>query len=162
MVSLIIGLLRYGAEGLTDGLSIIVALIIITVVNSANNYASERKLRDLVALTEEQTVGVYRNSSQPMTINAKHLVVGDVYLVEAGMKIPADSILLEGRDVACEESDLTGEPDVVFKMALDQENHKNGADCTLLARSLACTGFGRALVVAVGENTVAGIILEKT
>jgi len=62
-VSLIIGLCRYGIGGITDGMSIIIALIIITVVNSANNYASERKLRDLIALTEEQHVGVYRNSS---------------------------------------------------------------------------------------------------
>jgi len=63
LVSLTIGALRYGVQGLTDGTSIIVALVIITVVNSANNYSSERKLRDLIALTEEQNVGVYRNSS---------------------------------------------------------------------------------------------------
>ena len=89
-------------------------------------------------------------------------MVGDVYAVELGMKIPADSILLEGQAVACDESDLTGESELVHKVPLDAENYKNGAECTLLARSMVNTGFGRALVVAVGRNTMAGIILEKT
>jgi len=35
-------------EGLTEGVSIMIALVIIFVVNSANNYASERQLADMV------------------------------------------------------------------------------------------------------------------
>jgi magnesium-transporting ATPase (P-type) len=62
-VSVIIGLIREGLSGIMDGVSILFALFIITVVNSANNYDSERKLRDLTALTEEQSVGVFRNST---------------------------------------------------------------------------------------------------
>jgi magnesium-transporting ATPase (P-type) len=62
-ISIIIGLFREGLPGIIDGLSILFALFIITVVNSANNYDSERKLRDLTALTEEQSVGVFRNST---------------------------------------------------------------------------------------------------
>jgi len=61
VVSIIIGVIREGLAGLTDGLSILLALVIITVVNSSNNFASERKLRDLIAKTEEQDVDIYRN-----------------------------------------------------------------------------------------------------
>jgi len=32
----------------------------------------------------------------------------------------------------------------------------------MLAKSLVATGFGKALVVAVGPNSVAGVITEKT
>jgi magnesium-transporting ATPase (P-type) len=39
------------------------------------------------------------------------LVVGDVIKLEQGMRIPADSILLEGTDIAADESGLTGEPE---------------------------------------------------
>ena len=43
VVSIIIGLIREGwPEGLVEGISIIIALIIIIVVNSANNWVSER------------------------------------------------------------------------------------------------------------------------
>lgn len=34
--------------------------------------------------------------------------------------------------------------------------------CTMMAQSLLATGFGKAIVVAVGPNTVAGVITEKT
>lgn len=39
------------------------------------------------------------------------IVVGDVILIEAGMRIPADCILIDGMDVVCDESmykDLKG------------------------------------------------------
>lgn len=52
LVSVVVGLIKEGLSGLIDGVSIFIALFIITAVNSANNYVSERKLRDLVALTE--------------------------------------------------------------------------------------------------------------
>ena len=43
LVSVVIGILKEGfPDGLTEGLSIMIALVIIIVVNSANNYASER------------------------------------------------------------------------------------------------------------------------
>lgn len=49
IVSIIIGLIKNGfPSGLIDGLSIIIALGIICVVNSANNWISERRLADLI------------------------------------------------------------------------------------------------------------------
>jgi magnesium-transporting ATPase (P-type) len=53
IVSIVIGVIKDGFAGLIDGLSILIALIIITAVNSINNYISERKLRDLIALSEK-------------------------------------------------------------------------------------------------------------
>jgi magnesium-transporting ATPase (P-type) len=51
IVSVIIGLIKEGfPDGLVDGISIALALIIITVVSSFNNYISERKLAELVEI----------------------------------------------------------------------------------------------------------------
>ena len=59
---------------------------------------------------ERQSVAVFRDSSTAKTIDSTNLVVGDIYEVKDGMKIPADSILLESRNgVDCNESLLTGE-----------------------------------------------------
>lgn len=87
-----------------------IALTIIIVVSSGNNYISEKKLGDLVKSSSEQSVAVYRNG-ETQTIDYQLLQVGDVYKLEEGMKIPADSILVEGNQVECDEADLTGEPD---------------------------------------------------
>jgi hypothetical protein len=43
VVSIVIGVIREGfPQGMIEGTSILIALVIIIVVNSANNYASER------------------------------------------------------------------------------------------------------------------------
>lgn len=79
------------------------------------------------------------------------------------MKIPADSIVVEGQDIECTETELTGEPDAMEKVILNMDNYKkDGATSTMLAKSLCTQGFGKALVLAVGTNTVAGIITEST
>lgn len=163
IVSIIIGIVQHGLpDGLIEGTSILIALNIIIVVNSGNNYISERRLADLVNLSEKQEVAVYRNSTDTITIDSSLLVVGDIIKFEAGMKVPADCIMLEGQDVVCVEGELTGEPDGIDKIPVDETNYNTGIMCTMLAKSLIQTGFGKAVVMAVGPNTVAGVITEKT
>ena len=53
IVSIIIGCIKDGfPNGLIDGISIFIALIIISVVNSVNNIVSEKKLRDLICISK--------------------------------------------------------------------------------------------------------------
>jgi len=79
IVSLIIGLIQHGfPDGMLEGTSILIALNIIVIVNSGNNYLSEKRLAELVSLSDEQEVRVYRNSEEPKTIDSKLLVVGDI------------------------------------------------------------------------------------
>jgi len=163
IVSIIIGLIKEGfPEGMIEGTSILIALNIIIVVNSGNNYISERRLADLVNLSEKQDVAVFRGSTEPITIDASKLVVGDVFKFEAGMKVPTDCIMIEGQDVTCIEGELTGEPDAVEKVYIDESNYNTGVMGCMLAKSLVSTGFGKAVVMAVGPHTVAGVITEKT
>jgi len=123
VVSLIIGLIQHGfPEGLLEGTSILVALVIIIVVGSGNNYFSERRLAELVAMSDKQDVAVFRGSDMTETIDASELLVGDVFAFQMGMKVPADCIMVDGGDVACTETDLTGEPDAVEKVALTDAN----------------------------------------
>ena len=169
VVSLIIGVVKDGVPGgLIEGTSIIIALTIIIVVGSVNNYRSERKLAELVSLAAKQEVRVYRGAAtEPSTIDYEDLVVGDVYVVESGASIPADSILLTGdKALGCSEADLTGESDIKMKTGANEpdwvEEADSGAQCTLLAKAKTPDGQGRALVVAVGPNTVAGVITLAT
>lgn len=86
-----------------------IALVIIFVVNSANNYSSERQLAAMMASSEEVDVTVFRGSTQPQIIMNDQLVVGDLYKFEVGMKFPADSVVVEANDAFSNECDLTGE-----------------------------------------------------
>jgi magnesium-transporting ATPase (P-type) len=61
-----------------------IALTIIIVVNSTNNYLSELRLAELLKLSEAQEVAVYRGSNELHTINSDDLVVGDIIKLENG------------------------------------------------------------------------------
>ena len=89
-------------------------------------------------------------------------MVGDLIQFESGMKLPADCLMVEGQDVVCMEGELTGEPDGMTKVPVTLDNYNDGAACTMMAKSTLVSGMGKALVIAVGPKTVAGVITEKT
>ena len=164
VVSVVIGLIKEGwPRGLIEGISIMIALVIIITVTSANNWVSERQLADLIAHQELQEIPVYRGSStQTITIDASELAVGDVVILKEGNQVPADCIIIEGQNLYCIESDLTGEPDEIEKVPITESNFRDGSLGTMLAKSLIVKGVCTALVVGVGSNSVAGIISSKT
>ena len=124
---------------------------------------SEKRLADLVKLSDSTDVTVVRgNEKETITVKSDDLLVGDVVVFSAGMKCPADMLVIEGQDIVCDEGELTGEPLGILKEAITQENYRNGGMCTMMAKSLITSGTGKALVVAVGLKTVAGVITEKT
>ena len=97
IVSIIIGMIQHGfPDGMLEGTSILIALFIIIAVNSGNDYVSEKRLAQLVQLSDKQDVQVYRDSIERTTMDASELVVGDLIHFESGMKIPADCIMVEG------------------------------------------------------------------
>jgi magnesium-transporting ATPase (P-type) len=164
IVSIIIGLIQHGwPEGMLEGTSIMIALCIIIVVSSGNNYASEQRLAKLVAMADKQMVAVYRKgkSDETTTIDYEDLVVGDLVDVAKGMKCPADCMLISGQNVKCKEDALTGEPDDLDKTPLTKDNYLLGKDCIMFAKSLISNGKGQAIVLAVGDVTEAGKIQKK-
>ena len=51
------------------------------------------------------------NEGLTQTISTNDLLVGDIIKLESGMRIPADCIVIEGTDLASDESAMTGEPE---------------------------------------------------
>jgi len=75
IVSLAIGLIKEGfPEGMIEGTSIMIALTIIIVVNSGNNWISEQKLAALVETSAKQMIGVFRGDKEAITIDIQELV----------------------------------------------------------------------------------------
>ena len=84
---------------------------------------------------------VYRGGNGlTQTISDQRLLVGDIIKLETGMKIPADCILIEGTDCACDESAMTGEPEQVEKASVNQENYMYNPNPFLLAKTLLVSG----------------------
>ena len=95
------------------------------------------------------------------TVDISELVAGDIIKIEQGMKIPADCILLDGIDISCDESAMTGEPDQMEKSAVTESNYEYNPDPFLLGKTLVAQGQGTAMVCCVGVNSRSGQAEEK-
>ena len=130
-----------------EGLAILIAVIVVVLVNSINDYQKEKQFRKLNSKKEDREVNVVRDGEQ-CQISIYDLVVGDVCAVAYGDIIPADGLLLEGRSLRCDESGMTGESDAIKKDLVD--------DPFLLSGTKVLEGQGYMVVIGVGVNSLNG------
>jgi len=137
-----------------------VALIV--GIQVQNNYSKEKQLQKLVMSTNIEKCAVFRGSEGlTSTVDVSELVAGDIIKIEQGMKIPADCILLDGIDISCDESAMTGEPDQMEKSSVTESNYEFNPDPFLLGKTLVAQGQGTAMVCCVGVNSRSGQAEEK-
>lgn len=84
VVSLVLGIATDGfAEGWIEGFSILLAVIIITVVASGNNYMKEKQFRKLNEVASRKNINVVRNG-KILNMSVFELLVGDIVFIETG------------------------------------------------------------------------------
>lgn len=105
-----------------EGVAICVAIIIVTVVGSLNDWQKEKAFVRLNAKKDDRDIKVIR-SGKSFMINVRDILVGDVLHLEPGDLVPVDGIFIEGHDVKCDESSATGESDALKKTAGDEVFH---------------------------------------
>ncbi|HET8774833.1 MAG TPA: HAD-IC family P-type ATPase [Thermoanaerobaculia bacterium] len=138
------------------------AIVLVLVLNAAIGFAMEwqagRALRALRRQTRI-TARVRRNGADAV-IPAEELVAGDVVLLGAGDRVPADVRILEASAVRAEESPLTGESKSVFKSSDVVAVDASIADRSsmLFLGTVITAGRAVAVVVATGERTELGRI----
>lgn len=100
VVSLVLGIATEGIkEGWLEGASILMAVIIIVTVTSANNYIKEKQFQKLNAIASAKSVNVYRGG-ELMNISVYDLVVGDIVELETGEILSVDGILIQGNNIS--------------------------------------------------------------
>ncbi|HEU4685255.1 MAG TPA: cation-translocating P-type ATPase [Nitrospira sp.] len=163
--SLIIWVLIAAAlvSGLLDDWVDAAAILAIVLLNGLLGFIQEfRAGRSLAALRKLSvaTGRVIRDGAQHL-IPARELVPGDLILLEAGDRIPADARLFYTVNLQTQESSLTGESTPVPK----DERWVGEREAPLADRrnmvfmgTTVASGKGRALVVATGRQTELGRI----
>lgn len=122
---------------------------------------------------EKKKVSVRRNGIM-LEIHQDFLLVGDVVILNEGMEVPADGILIEASQVTTDESAMTGESDPIKKNTLaiclkkkqhlEQQGEKNIADKhevpspIIMSGTKVLTGEGKMVVLAVGQASCIGKI----
>jgi len=139
-----------------DAAVIATVLVFNAVVGFFQEYRAERSLEALRRLARAQA-RVLRDGRE-REVDASELVPGDVVLIEAGAKVPADCRILHQTAFEADESLLTGESVTVAKTSDPVEADAQVADRRNMAfmGTVATRGHARAVVSATGGSTELG------
>jgi len=147
----------------TDDVGTTVLLAGLTVFNAVIGLRQEAKAEESVAALAQmmKTIARVRRGGQAIEIDAEELVPGDVVLVEAGNRIPADGRVVVAATLEIEEAALTGE-----SLPVGKQIEPVGADdvplgdriCMAYMNTSVTRGRGEFVVTETGMATEIGHI----
>jgi len=139
-----------------ETIGILIAIFLATSIGFYFEYDAQKRFDVLNALGQEELVTVVR-SGMVTQVPRSELVVGDIVILEQGIEVPADGVLLESVNLDVNESSLTGEP-----LCHKTVNRKHfDAEATypsnkVLRSSMVVDGHGVMRIDSVGDSTEVG------
>ena len=142
-----------------------VVLAGLTVFNAVIGLRQEAKAEESVKALSQmmKTIARVRRDGQAIEIDAEELVPGDVVLVEAGNRIPADGRVTLAATLEIEEAALTGESLPVGKSTdpvLGEDVPLGDRTCMVYMNTSVTRGRGELIVTATGMDTEIGHIAD--
>jgi len=143
-----------------DAVIIAVIVILNSVLGFVMEYRSEKAMEAMRKLTAPKAHVVREGSEQ--VVDAREIVPGDIVILEAGDRVPADARLIETVDLKADEAVLTGEStDITKNLDLVNENTPiaDRKNSVFMATHMTY-GRGKAVVTSTGMKTEFGKIAE--
>ena len=147
-----------------DGVSIVIAVLVVVLVGSVTDYQKEKKFHELNEVQAEGTKYKLIRNGQPEDHISDDILVGDLIMINYGDIMPADILLIDGNGIKMDESALTGESDAMKKERYEKckemlDSGENKLPSPLILSGTNCMeGSGKGIVIAVGEHSQKGII----
>lgn len=139
-----------GGEGFIDGLVILGIVIVNACIGFYQEFRTERALEALKKLVAPHAIVIRDGKKQQ--IKAEELLPGDLVVLAAGDKIPADGTLIKAEEVKVDESALTGESVPV---------HKNMDEDVSMGTTIVA-GSAQIIISKIGMETRFGRIASLT
>ena len=142
-----------------------IIILLIVILNATLGFIQESKAdKAIESLKKMQTTKVkVKRENQIYIRNSEDLVIGDILVLEAGDKVPADARIFYNSSLKVDESSLTGESIPVSKDVITLEENiplhlrKN----MIYSGTNIVYGKCNAVVCEVGMNTEFGMIAES-
>jgi len=146
---------------LVDAVIIAVIVIFCALLGFIQEYRAERSLEALKKMLSP-AITVLRGGKEEEA-PSKELVPGDILVLEAGDKIPADARLIEIHSLRCDEAPLTGESVPIGKetRALPEGASVGDRKNMVFTGTTVTYGRGKAVITATGMKTEFGKIAEE-
>ena len=153
-VDVLIGLLlvaavaAYAIGDVIDAAVIVLAVLLNVILGFIQEYRSQKAVESLKNMMVKKAV--VKRQGKIEEIESKFLTVGDIVQLEEGSKVPADLVLIESKNLNCDESYLTGESESIQKQIGDR----------VFMDSSIISGNATGVVEKIGMQTEIGHIAE--
>jgi Ca2+-transporting ATPase len=142
-----------------------IVILAIVVMNALLGYSQEYRAEQAIAALKKMAVPTVRlmRDGHLVDVSAREVVPGDIVLLEAGNKVPADGRLVESINLKAQEAALTGESEPVDKRdrVITGSDHPLGDLVNMAFMGTAITyGRGTMAVTATGMSTELGKIAD--
>ncbi len=143
---------------LTDT-SVILAVVVVNAFIGFVQEGRAEKAMDAIRQMLAPRASVLRDGER-RTVDGDSLVPGDVVILEAGDRVPADLRLIEASGLQAQESILTGESVPADKQtgSVAPDTPLGERACLLFSGTLVTAGMGKGAVIATGGATEIGRI----
>lgn len=152
----------FGKMDIIDTIGIAIAIISVTSISTYSEYKNNKKFNALQEEASKIICKVYRKNDDKLVnltnVKIDDIVKNDLVLLQAGDKIPADGIIVDG-SVFVQQSALNGEFDEVIKQSGDVKYEKDFYNKSSVFRgSVVTSGEAIMKVCCVGDDTILGSI----
>jgi len=139
--------------------AVILAVVIINALIGFIQEGKAEKALDAIRKMLSPTATVIRDGER-VRIAGEKLVPGDIIVLEAGDKVPADVRLIKSHSLTIQEAILTGESVPVEKHihSVSRNAVLGDRSCMAFSGTLVTTGQGKGIVVETGSTTQIGCI----
>lgn len=133
----------------SDGIFMTAAIMLVSAISLFQDSRSRKALEKLKEFSRTDCKAI-RNGSV-VEIKSEDIVMGDSLIIEEGVSVPADGVIIQSNDFSVNESILTGESLSVYKDK-DKEDH------FVYSGTIVSAGLAIIEVTAIGNQTKLGKI----
>ncbi len=159
-ILIIAAVVSYLLKGITDSAVIFAVVVLNTIIGFIQEYKAVNAIQALSKnLVQEATV---IRQGQQTKIRSEDLVPGDLLILKAGDKIPADGRIIECNNLQINESVLTGESQPVTKTSdkIAKELIISERTNMVYSSTLVVSGAAKVIITATGIKTEIGKIAD--
>lgn len=152
--------LSFFLKDAADGAIILTIILISGALGFWQERGAANAVQKLLAIV--QVKATCKREGQPIEVPTAEVVIGDIVLLSAGAAIPADSLLLESKNLFVNEATLTGETFPVEKSAgvLPPATALALRTNTLYMGTYVVSGTASAVAVHTGQGTEFGKVSQ--
>lgn len=142
-----------------EGVSLIISAIVILWVNTLLKYFHEKVKFLIKKYGKDSQKAIVIRKGRKETILAKEILAGDLILLNEGMELSTEGILVKGFDVIVDESKISGKLDQVYKeefrkcLEATETIVPKYPSCLLLSSSSIISGEGLMISLCTPDNS---------